>query len=139
MILSETQKIFLTVLISIIIGLSLGALTYFIVKHFRKKDCGTCSVGQTCDTSTGKCSGPSGPSGPTGPVGSNCYNEIDDVFHDNCGGGTKTTCCNGSKFCVDSTHLPGKRYYCSKNCTHPEVTKLPPCPETACKGSSFCK
>jgi hypothetical protein len=127
MILSETQKIFLTVLISIIIGLSLGAVTYLIVKHFRKKDCGICSTGQTCDTSTGKCIGPSGPSGPigpggpTGPIGSNCYTEIGDVFYDNCQGGEKTSCCNGSVFCEDTSNPshkspPGKRFYCSKSC-----------------------
>ena len=164
-----------TVLLAIIIGISLGALTYFIIKHIRKKDCGSCSDGQTCDTSTGKCtgttgtsgptgpsgpSGPSGPTGPTGPSGTNCYNSVSDVFHDHCGGsindpGTKISCCDGSKFCVNITKSPNNkqpsnyRYYCTSDTTcknsDQEVKDIPACTSikfgTGCHvaGSKFCK
>ena len=64
MILTETQKVGLIILLAIVIGLALGTSAYFIVKYIRgnktetdKKDCGTCDSGQTCNTSTGKCTG----------------------------------------------------------------------------------
>lgn len=62
-------------------------------------------------------------------VTSGCYENDEDVFHDQCNNGIE--CCDDSTFCVDKTKY---KYYCHKGNTckasDMKVDKLPKCPTT---------
>ena len=62
-------------------------------------------------------------------VTSGCYENDEDVFHDQCNNGIE--CCDDSTFCVDKTKY---KYYCHKGNTckagDMKIDKLPKCPTT---------